>query len=325
MPSNPSTEINLRSNPPTKINLFNVDFTDRDRARASFGPPRLNLKLPGFIWDFLPNGNDLMEETSIAVAQALRSFIYLECIILNLALNDFSDTCIRHLSENLMQRQRAHHLSLGWGSIDVTEHGVVEFGNCLLNLPQLTKLQFYLPSEFELEFACARALSRGLRIVSGLQALKLAVASCNIDDHYIAELSQGLAHLSQLNTINLNFNQTNVGAQGIQALTAALSILSRLIDARLSFEHNTMDVASLGCLASWIVCSHELRRVLVNLSMCALEIDTIHTFQMSSGASSLEVFGTPKHVAFTTEVVPELNFKLQNIDFSDGDRARASF
>ena len=68
-----------------------------------------------------------------------------------------------------------------------------------------------------------------------------------------------------------------MGAQGIQALTAALSLLSRLIDARLNFEHNTMDVASLGCLASWIVCSHELRRVFVNLSMCALEIDTIHT------------------------------------------------
>ena len=40
--------------PELNVKVQNVDFIDRDRARASFRAPRLNFKLPDFIWDVLP-------------------------------------------------------------------------------------------------------------------------------------------------------------------------------------------------------------------------------------------------------------------------------
>jgi hypothetical protein len=40
--------------PELNFKIQNVDCIDRDRARGSFGGPRLNLELPGFIWDLLP-------------------------------------------------------------------------------------------------------------------------------------------------------------------------------------------------------------------------------------------------------------------------------
>ena len=40
--------------PELNFKLQNVDFIDNDTARASFWAPRLNLELPGFIWDLLP-------------------------------------------------------------------------------------------------------------------------------------------------------------------------------------------------------------------------------------------------------------------------------